>query len=156
VVVTALLAGTAHAGGDFCFTSLSSNPGPQSPNLAIVGQGFKIPKSGKCRPIVGWEAGYHELLYPRVVSGMACLDSAGTILHMGATVHPTFRPGVPILSQKPHEALGVSMDLPYPALTDGIVVIHRAAGFDPAESFRLIRDNGVAGPCFGNLKIPIP
>jgi len=156
VVVTALLAGSAHAGGDFCLSSTSPpNPAPDTnPDIVIIAPGFKVPKAGKCRPIVGWEIGYHET-YPRTVAGTACLNSAETLLHVGATVHPTFRVGVPLLSQKAYEAIDVHMVLPYPALVDGNVVIHRASFF-ATDSFRTIRGDGVAGPCFGNLKVPIP
>jgi hypothetical protein len=150
--VAVLVASTGSArAGDFCFNSTSPpNPAPHwDPDVLVFAQKFRPPSKGKCREIVGWEGGTTVHADARPVTGMACLNSAGTRLKVGILVHGL---GSQFL---PSDPLHVRMDLPYPALTDGVVHMHRYS-LNPSYELDLTRFDGVAGPCFFGATIPIP
>ena len=137
VVLATLPATSAHA-RDFCFNSSSF-----SPAILVVAKDFKTPRRGKCRPIVGWEAGFYGFAVTRPASGTACLNTAGDTLHVGVTVHATAGDfGFA-------DELQVHMKLPYPALVDGSVFIRRN---DP--SLTAFRGDGTAGDCGYTITIP--
>lgn len=141
-----LLTGSAFA-GDFCFNSTSPpNPAPSdNPDILVFAQNFRVPAKGKCKPIVGVDMGYFNQTFPRPASGTACLNSAGTRLHVGIMIHAVYVPSITTDSE-----IHVHMNLPYPALTGGDVYIRQDFPF-----LSRVRTDGVAGPCgFFNAYIP--
>lgn len=130
-------ASTAEA-RDFCFNSSSATP-----SILVVAKDFKLPRKGKCKPIVGWDAGYYGFAFGRPASGTACLNTAGDALHVGVTIHATRTPG------NADEQLQVYMDLPYPALTGGTVYLRQNL-----PVLILNRSDGFAADC--GYTIPIP
>jgi len=127
----------AHA-RDYCFNSSSF-----SPAILVVAKDFKLPRKGKCRPIVGWDAGYFGFAATRPASGTACLNTAGDTLHVGVTIHPTWN------DLEVADELQVNMKLPYPALSEGSVYIKRAS-----PSLSAFRGDGAAGDCGYTVTIP--
>lgn len=142
----ALFVASGSAAADWCFDSVSpDNPAPpEDPDILVVAGGFKLPKKGKCRPIVGFDVGYTNQVFPRPASGTACLDSAGTRLHVGIVIHATMVPGTTTDSE-----IHFHMSLPYPALEGGDVYLRRDVPF-----LGLVREDGRVGKCA--LKVPIP
>lgn len=138
-LVSALLLATttAHA-RDFCFNSSSV-----APAILIVAKDFKVPRKGKCKPIVGWDAGYYGFAVPRMASGTACLTTAGDSLHVGVTIHATWS------ESNADEQLQVHMRLPYPALTGGRVYLRQNLPVLFSERY-----DGFAGDCGYTLPIP--
>jgi hypothetical protein len=105
----------AHA-KTFCFNS-TSPPSPtfDNPHVMVVAKNFSVPKKGKCTPIVGYDlAGANGSRPP---TKTACLNSDGTRLRAGFTLHPYF-------SGDGFVAWHMGMDLPYPSLRGGTVVMH--------------------------------
>lgn len=148
VVVAVLLlhAAPAHA-VDWCFNSTSPpNPAPTSdPDILVVAQRFKTPRKGQCQAIVGYDIGYSNSTFPRPASGTACVDSAGTRMHVGIVIHATKGPA-PINTDA---EIHVHMNLPYPALTGGEVYIRR-----DVPLLAQVRSDGLVGRC--GFPIPIP
>lgn len=126
------------AARDYCF-----NASAFSPAILVVAKDFKLPRKGKCRPIVGWDAGYFGFAVTRPASGTACLNSAGNVLHVGVTIHATYS------DTEVADELQVNMKLPYPALTGGSVLVKRA---DPY--LLALRGDGTAGDCGYTITIP--
>jgi len=145
IIIALLTTGVAHA-GDFCFNSTSPpNPAPPSdPDILVFAQKFRLPKKGKCAAIVGWDSGYFNGTFPRPASGTACLNSAGTRLHVGIMLHAVQIPSVTTDAE-----IHVHMSLPYPALQGGDVYIRR-----DLPGLGAVRTDGVAGPCGFNAPIP--
>jgi len=97
--------GSAAHALNFCF-----NPGTSFPNTSLaVAQGFKKPGRGKCSPIHGFDIG--TSISRRLVTGTACLNTAGDRLLVAYTVVST-----DIVVGPQH----VTLSLPYPALQGGI------------------------------------
>src|SRR5215468_3114348 len=65
---------------NFCF-----NPGTATPSLAVA-EKFRKPTRGSCSPINGIDIG-DSALTRRLVTGTACLNSAGDTLLVAYTVH---------------------------------------------------------------------
>lgn len=128
---------TAHA-RDFCFNSSSV-----APAVLVVAKDFKLPRKGKCKPIVGWDAGSYGFAVPRPASGTACLNTAGDTLHVGVTIHATWS------ESNADEPLQVHMRLPYPALTGGRVYLRQNLPVLISERY-----DGFAADC--GYTIPIP
>ncbi len=134
--------------GDFCFNSTSPpNPAPPTnPDILVIAQKFSVPGKGKCKAIVGWDAGYSNQTIPRPASGTACLNSAGTTLEVGIVIH--------LSAVVPYgEEIFVQMRLPYPALINGLVYLRRTSR-DAGGYLEQVRTDGVAGPCGFNFSIP--
>lgn len=136
-IATLLPATTAHA-RDFCFNSSSF-----SPAILVVAKDFKTPRRGKCRPIVGWDAGFYGFAVTRPASGTACLNTAGDTLHVGVTIHATDS------DLGTDDDLQVHMKLPYPALSVGSVFIRQTTPY-----FASFRADGTAGDCGYTIAIP--
>jgi hypothetical protein len=136
--IASLLAAAPAQARDFCF-----NSSLYSPAILVVAKDFKLPRKGKCRPIVGWDAGFFGFAVARPASGTACLNSVGDKLHVGVTIHAT-ADDLGIANE-----LQVHMQLPYPALNAGTVFLQRV---DPylAE----FRGDGFAGDCGYAITIP--
>src|SRR5262249_42446989 len=87
-----------------------------------VAQNFKMPKSGTCSPINGFDLVAGTVPpseapgRPQLVSGTACLNSAGDILYVDYLVHYAA-----LSADKDHQGfpLHVSMALPFPSLSGG-------------------------------------
>jgi hypothetical protein len=143
-VVVLLSTGVASA-GDFCFNSTSPpNPAPlDNPDILVIAQRFHLPSKGKCSAIVGWDTGLSNGVSPSPASGTACLNSAGTTLSVGVTIH-TEGPGGT-------EAVNLKMSLEYPSLT-GVIFVDRLS-HHPEYDLNFARADVFAGPCNG---IPIP
>ena len=137
VAIATLPATAAHA-RDFCFNSSSF-----APAILVVAKDFKTPRRGKCRPIVGWDAGFYAFAVTRPASGTACLNTAGDTLHVGVTIHATSS------DLGTDEELQVQMKLPYPALSAGEVFILRHNPYLAA-----VRGDGTAGDCGYTITIP--
>jgi hypothetical protein len=146
IAVFVLFATSVSYAGDFCFNSTSPpNPAsPDNPDILVLAQNFRVPAKGKCKAIVGWDTGYFNGTFPRPASGTACLNSAGTRLHVGIMLHAVRVPSVTTDSE-----IHVHMNLPYPALQGGDVYIRQDLPFRS-----LLRNDGVAGPCGFNFPIP--
>ena len=136
--VLLLSTGSVHA-KDFCFNSTSA-----SPAVLVVAPKFSMPKRGKCSAIVGWDAGYFGSAAARPASGTACLNTAGTNLHVGITIHATRVYPLGADEQPP-----VHMIPPYPAPVGGAVYLRQDL---PAMGQE--RTDGMAGPCGYTVTIP--
>jgi hypothetical protein len=134
-----LAAGSAHAAGDFCFNTATS------PYYVVVAQRFKVPRPGKCAAIVGFEYGSTGFTFPRPVSGTACTDSAGTLLHVGIMIHAASGPSPVNTDSEIH----VHMKLAYPGLATGDVYVRR-----DLPLLSLTGTAGFAGPCGIPITIP--
>lgn len=138
IAIAALVVPAAAHARDYCFNSSSVTPA-----VLIVAKDFKVPRRGKCRPIVGWDAGYFVFADARPASGTACLNTAGDTLHVGVTIHATFS------AYGTEEQLQVHMRLPYPALSGGKVYLRQNLPAMISE-----RDDGSAGDCGYAVTIP--
>jgi hypothetical protein len=136
-IASLALASSADA-RDFCFNSSSYEP-----VVLVVAKDFKLPRKGRCRPIVGWDAGFFGFAVARPASGTACLNTAGNVLHVGVTIHATAS------DLGTADELQVHMQLPYPSLTSGSVFIKRSDPYLAA-----FRGDGVAGDCGYTVTIP--
>ena len=126
---------------NFCF-----NPGTVTPSLAVA-EKFKKPARGRCSPINGIDIS--DSTNRRLVTGTACLNSAGDTLLVAYTVHIyAFNTAVGVQDTPP---LSVAMTLPYPSLVNGVGFVN-------------LQNSGVGGggsttahanPCIPQ-KIPIP
>jgi hypothetical protein len=128
--------------GEWCFNSTSiPNPAPpDDPDILIVAQKFKTPKKGKCQVIVGYDVGTYDQTFARPVSGTACLDSAGTLLHVGAIIHVSAGADPPYTHDP---QINLEMTIPFPALTGGR--LHFRLGDAPTTTNGRI--DVFAGPC---------
>src|SRR5580765_5169613 len=101
-----MLAATVQA-KDFCVQTDDSAIASPGSHTLFVGKHFSIPRSGKCKPWLGFTPNLHETPYPSgQQSGVACTASDGT--------HVTFS----ISTQIP--TYGFALDvitLPLPSLT---------------------------------------
>jgi hypothetical protein len=153
IVAAVLLAASAAPAADWCFNSTSPpNPAaPDDPDILVVAQKFKLPKKGKCVPIVGWDSGFFNGAWGRPAMGTACLNSPATHLLVGIDLPAAGGPGtLPGMSPASHfPGLSVHFDLPYPALTGGAVIVRSSD-----DVVFELRADGVAGPC--GLKLAIP
>jgi hypothetical protein len=145
--VILLSPGPALAATAFCFNSTSPpNPAPpEDPDILVVAQNFVKPAKGTCRAIVGYEGGTTTFTFPRPASGTACLNSAGTTMHVGIIIHAAAGPP-PVGT---NTAIHVHMKLPYPGLSGGDVYIRQDLRF-----FSQQRTDGVAGPCGFRMFVP--
>ena len=126
---------------NFCF-----NPGTVTPSLAVA-EKFKKPARGRCSPINGIDIS--DSTNRRLVTGTACLNSAGDTLLVAYTVHIyAFNTAVGVQDTPP---LSVAMTLPYPSLVNGVGFVN-------------LQNSGVGGggsttahanPCIPQ-NIPIP
>lgn len=134
-----LAPGAAHA-GDFCF-----NSGALNPTFVVVAQKFRVPRPGKCAPIVGFEYGSTGFTFPRPASGTACVDSAGTLLHVGIMIHAAKGPSPVSTDSEIH----MHMKLAYPGLASGEVYVRQ-----DLPLLSLVGTGGFAGPCGVPTVIP--
>jgi hypothetical protein len=141
-----LSVGLAH-GKDYCFNSTSPpNPAPHDdPDILVIAKRFTFPRPGDCRPIVGFDVGMTNQTFPRPASGSACLNSAGTKLHVGIMLHGAAGPPEIYTDSEIH----VHMVVPYPALSGGAVYIRQDL---PGISIQ--RSDAVVGPC--GFSFPVP
>ena len=112
-----------------------------------VAEKFKKPARGRCSPINGIDIS--DSTNRRLVTGTACLNSAGDTLLVAYTVHIyAFNTAVGVQDTPP---LSVAMTLPYPSLVNGVGFVN-------------LQNSGVGGggsttahanPCIPQ-KIPIP
>jgi len=135
VALGALVAGPARAPAlDMCFdTNFRS---------IIVAKGYSAPSKGTCRPLMGFEG--HASLggTPSLVSGTACLNSAGNTLRVAYTVYPQIDPTY-------RTVLVGQIDLPYPSLENG-----HAVEQDPSVGPGFFWNTASAGPCAFPEPIP--
>jgi len=128
---------SAHA-LNFCF-----NPGTDAPYGSLaVAEKFRKPARGSCTPINGFDLVVTP--GPRLVSGTACLNSAGDTLRVAYVVH-----GIAVFGVGSGGDVNVSIILPYPALTNGY-----GRTTDPKGTFAAT-GSGHANPCIPPV-IPIP
>jgi hypothetical protein len=134
--------GSAAHALNFCF-----NPGTVTPSLAVA-EKFKKPALGSCSPINGIDIG-DPAIPRRLVTGTACLNSAGDTLLVAYTVHIyTYDPGSGPIDTPP---LSVAMTLPYPSLANGVGFVNLDnSGVGGGGSH-----NAHANPCIPQ-RIPIP
>src|SRR5215475_12320416 len=103
--------GSAAHALNFCF-----NPGTVTPSLAVA-EKFKKPALGSCSPINGIDIG-DSTFTRRLVTGTACLNSAGDTLLVAYTVQIyAFASSIGFHYTPP---LSVAMTLPYPSLANGV------------------------------------
>jgi hypothetical protein len=142
-----LLAATGARAADWCFDSISPpNPAPPNdPDILVVASDFKMPKKGKCKPISGFEVGFSNQTFPRPASGSACLDTAGTHLHVGIVIHSAKGPAPVETDSEIH----FHMYVPYPALEGGQVYLRR-----DLPGLGVEREDGRVAKCA--LRVPIP
>ena len=100
-------AGAAHA-GDFCLDYSA-----QSGTTTIVGKGFKMPKAGKCKELVGFST---VGAATRTVAGPVCTSSDGT--------HATFG----LTGVTGNVALYYTINLPMPAMSGGTISVFTNTG----------------------------
>jgi hypothetical protein len=134
--------GSAAHALNFCF-----NPGTATPSLAVA-EKFRKPARGSCSPINGIDIS--DSAHPRrLVSGTACLNSAGDTLLVAYTVH-IYAFDTPAGPQDT-PPLSVAMTLPYPSLVNGVGFVNLDnSGVGGGGS-----TNAHANPCIPQV-IPIP
>ena len=115
LVAVLLLAGTVQA-KDFCIDSLGS----PSDSPDFIGENFKLPKKGKCKPFIG--VGLKVLFERNAISGSACASSDGThvifVFVLGTSVDVRLHAvtlALPSLQGTAAETIG-SVDLTSPAV----------------------------------------
>lgn len=138
LAVPPLLAPATAQARDFCF-----NSSVFAPVILVVAQNFKVPRRGKCKPIVGFDVGYFGFAAARPASGTACLNTAGDTLQVGITIHAVND------AIDDDEEIQLHMRIPYPALTGGTTYLRQS---DPY--LLSLRGEGSAGDCGYTIAIP--
>jgi hypothetical protein len=131
---------------DFCFVSTSPpNPAPpNNPDIVLVVRGFTPPSKGKCKPFVGFELGTTNQAHARPATGVACLTSDKSRLRVSFTIHTAIFAGAPPTVA---DFARVGMDLPFPALSGGLVYFQN-------DSDTAVREDGIAAPCAFSIPLP--
>lgn len=112
---------------------------------SVVAKRYSKPSRGSCKPIVGFE--FVDGATTRAVSGAACLNSAGNLLRVGLTIHPSFGPG------SSPAVLG-QINFPYPG-GPGFTLVDGVATLDyPTYSLSSTHTGARGGPCAFPIAMP--
>jgi hypothetical protein len=132
-----IASGSAAHALDFCF-----DPGTSFPNTSsVVARSFKKPGRGRCTPVHGFDTG--TSIPRRLVTGTACLNTAGDRLLVAYTVVST-----DTLIGPQHATLS----LPYPSLQSGY---GQMTNDGSGTGVSVAATGAFAGPCFMQ-GVPIP